>query len=310
LVVPSTGDLVGTWGSTAINPDFSAIDGFFGGIQTIGVSNTNVVLTAPAGSITPSGGPTQSQNAVLRFTGTLTGAVQVTLPLPGHMIIENLMTGNFVLSFRDFGSGQIIWMLQGGLRHIYNDGTNVRFVNLPDPGSLWDLVTSSVPSWIAACTVPPWLNCNGATFNGTTYPYLASLLGGTTLPDLRGVTRYTLNQGTSRITSACSGLDGNTLLSIKTSQTYTIQTANLPPYTPTGNINLAQSGTIPIQGESGTTPTATSAHFGATDTLVSQLNLSANPLYAFSGNGQGGTSAPFGVVATGTVAGITLIRAA
>lgn len=31
-----------------------------------------------------------------------------------------------------------------------------------------------------------WLVCNGAAFSGTTYPVLAALLGGTTLPDLRG----------------------------------------------------------------------------------------------------------------------------
>ena len=28
LIVPNTGDLVGTWGSAALNPDFVAVDGF------------------------------------------------------------------------------------------------------------------------------------------------------------------------------------------------------------------------------------------------------------------------------------------
>lgn len=31
-----------------------------------------------------------------------------------------------------------------------------------------------------------WLECNGATFDGNTYPRLKTVLGGTTLPDLRG----------------------------------------------------------------------------------------------------------------------------
>jgi microcystin-dependent protein len=37
-------------------------------------------------------------------------------------------------------------------------------------------------------TVSPtgWLLCNGATFSATTYPLLAALLGGTTLPNLKG----------------------------------------------------------------------------------------------------------------------------
>lgn len=30
-----------------------------------------------------------------------------------------------------------------------------------------------------------WLECNGATFDGNTYPRLKTVLGGTTLPDLR-----------------------------------------------------------------------------------------------------------------------------
>ena len=33
LIVPNTGDLPGTWGSAAINPDLSAIDGMLGGAR-------------------------------------------------------------------------------------------------------------------------------------------------------------------------------------------------------------------------------------------------------------------------------------
>ena len=53
LIIPNTGDLVGTWGSAALNPDFTAIDGMFGGITTVSLTNANVSLSAPAGSITP-----------------------------------------------------------------------------------------------------------------------------------------------------------------------------------------------------------------------------------------------------------------
>ena len=213
LIVPNTGDLVGTWGSAAVNPDFVAIDGFLGGVQTVSAAGASpITLTSPVGyTPTPSPGPTQSQNGVIRFSGALTGNVQITLPLPGFAILENLTTGAFVLSFRAIGAGQVIAIPQGSCRHVYNDGTNVRFVNLPDVGVYWDIAASSVPAWISACTIPPWLNCNGATFSAATYPYLNNFLGGNTLPDYQGRAGYYLNQGTGRLTAGGAGIDGNTL---------------------------------------------------------------------------------------------------
>jgi hypothetical protein len=93
-----------------------------------------------------------------------------------------------------------------------NDGTNVKFANLtPFVGQFVDYAGSGgVPGWISACTVPPFLNCDGSTFSAVTYPLLAAVLGGTTLPDYRGRAPYFLNQGTSRLTSAGAGIDGNT----------------------------------------------------------------------------------------------------
>lgn len=138
-LIPTRGSDSGTWDGP-LNGNSTAIDGLMGGVQTISVTNANLTLTAPAGSVTPTGGPTQAQNAVLRFTGTLTANVQVTLPLPGYMIIENLTTGAFVLSFRAIDSGQAIGIEQGVTQRIYNDGTNVKFVNLQTVGSNLDLV--------------------------------------------------------------------------------------------------------------------------------------------------------------------------
>lgn len=42
-------------------------------------------------------------------------------------------------------------------------------------------------SSIVAISDPAWLLCDGSSFSGTTYPALAAALGGTTLPDARGV---------------------------------------------------------------------------------------------------------------------------
>lgn len=212
LIIPNTGADVGTWGSVALNPDFVAIDGFLGGFQTISVSSSNITLTSPAGfSATPGAGPTQSQNSVIRISGTPTTNIIITLPLPGPMIIENLTTGSFVVLFRAVGAGQLISIDQGSANHIYNDGINVRFVDLPPVGTYLDTFEGRVPLWISNCTVPPYLYCNGSSFSSGTYPILAAKLGSATLPDLRGRARYAFNDGTNRITSGISGLNGDAI---------------------------------------------------------------------------------------------------
>src|SRR6202030_4180422 len=113
---------------------------------------------------TPSAGPTQSQNSALKCTGVVTANVQITLPMPGYMIVHNLTTGNFVLTFSAAGSGQIISTEQGSAQRIYNDGTNVFFTDLPPVGTYLDTCDTAVPAWVTACTVPPYILCNGSTF--------------------------------------------------------------------------------------------------------------------------------------------------
>src|SRR5262249_41286884 len=151
-----------------------------GGVQTISAGASPITLTSPTGTPVPGAGPTQAQNAVLRITGTLTANVQITLPLPGPLIIENLTTGNFVLSFRAIGSGDVIAVDQGEIRTVYNDGTNVRFVNLGGrigDVSIWAGL-SAMPSWVAACTKKPYLLCDGTIYNFSDFPYLGRRLAG------------------------------------------------------------------------------------------------------------------------------------
>ncbi len=249
----------------------------------------------------------------MRLTGTLTGNVIVTLPLPGYIIIDNATVGTNIVQFRAIGSGEVICIDQGDCQHIYNDGTNVRFVNLPPVGTYLDICDGAIAPWITNCTKPPYLVCDGSTFSAVTYPILNIKLGGNTLPDLRGVARYTLNQGTGRLTSGGSGLDGNTRFSIKTSQANTIVTGNLPPYTPSGTVSItvtpgANSAPLSVfagggsNGFTGTGANASGPLFGAPGITLSGSLTGGTP--------QGGTSNPFGVVGPGTISGITLIRAA
>lgn len=301
---------MGTW-DTPVNGDFNALDGFFGGVQTISLSNTNVLLTSPSGfTPTPSGGPTQSQNGVIRFTGALTGNVVVTLPLPGFNIFENLTIGSSQLQLKAIGSGQVIAIPQGGAMHVYNDGTNVRFVNLPPVGTYLDLAVSGVPGWIASCTIPPYLNCDGSTFSAATYPYLAALLGGTTLPDSRGRARYALGQGTGRITGGGNSIDGTILFAGGGTQSLAL--TNLPSLQlPISGITLTNAspsvfvstiagtpGNVSLQGNSG----------GSNGQITSQ-QIFTNVTVATQGNAALNGSGTV-ISSPGFVGGLTLIRAA
>lgn len=238
LIVPNTGDLVDTWGSAALNPDFVAIDGMLAGVATIGVTNAPVTLTAPAGAITPSPGPVQSQNKVLRFTGTLTGDVRVTLPLPGSYIIENLTFGAFVLSFQGVTATEVIATEQGSRVEVYNDGANVRFVNLGRVGALefWG-GEQAIPAWVTACTVKPYLLADGVVFNWSDYPYLGRKYlakfggNGTTTsatPDLRGRVPLAYDGTGTRITVAGSGIDGQVVGAAGGQQSYLFAQNQLP----------------------------------------------------------------------------------
>lgn len=243
LIVPNTGDLVGTWGSGATNPDYVAIDGLIGGVQIISAGAAPITLTSPASfTPTPGGGPTQSQNRVLRFTGVLTADVVVTLPLPGSYIIENLTTtaGNFILSFRAVVLSETIGAPAGECFEIYNDGANVRFVGLARMGSMemWANLID-VPRWVAFCTVPPYLLCNGTIYNISAFPALGARLGSTfggngsttfAVPDMRGRVPLAFDGTGTRITTAGCGLNGQTIGASLDQQAVTLSTAQIPSH--------------------------------------------------------------------------------
>ena len=222
LNIPNTGDLPGAWGTSAINPNMSALDGQMGGAQTISLTNVNVTLTAGTGTVTPSAGPTQSDNAILKFTGTLTGNVVVTLAYPGFYIINNACTvGSFYVQVRGAGTGNVVAAPPGKPMHIANDGVDAFYVNMPDVTALQHMCVGTTPAWISACSVRPWLLCDGATHTVATYPALAAALsttfggnGVTTfgVPDLTNRAIVSIDTNSSgRLTTANSGINGTTL---------------------------------------------------------------------------------------------------
>ncbi len=221
LIVPNDGDLPGTWGSAAINPDMVAIDGLFGGVTTISLGSSNVTLTSPSGTISATAGPNQSQNAVIKLTGVLSANVQITLPLPGVQRVFNYTTGNFVVTLRAVGSGAIVGIPQGTGTNVFNDGTNVYLMLGGEIGETKFMSgVSAAPSWIASCTTKPWLICDGSIYNISDYPYLGNILlakfGGNGLttfavPDASGRALLQYDFSGTRITSAGSGINGQVI---------------------------------------------------------------------------------------------------
>lgn len=231
-----------------------AIDGLFAGVATIGLASTNVTLTSPAAfTPTPGAGPTQAQNAILRFTGLLTANVTVTLPLPGRYLIENLTTGNFTVQFLGSAGGQRISTAQGSRVPIYNDGTGCYFATGDNPGDMLLMAgLSAVPSWVSFCTTAPWLLCDGSIKNFSDFPFLGPRLGstfggnGTTtfgVPDLRGRVPIAYDGTGARITVAGCGINGQILGASLDQQTVTLAANQIPTIS---SINGAQNITLSV----------------------------------------------------------------
>jgi microcystin-dependent protein len=201
LIVPNTGDLVGSWGTAALNANFTVIDGKFGGSLNISLSGaTTVVLTGPAGAITPGAGPTQQQNLFLNFSGAQTGNALFFMSLPGVYVVNNKCTGTAAyLQFAPAtGTGNYIGVAQGKQTWISFDGVDVNFVNPPDPGTAYDLHGAiSVPLWMQACKVRPYLQKDGTVYNVSDYPALAQVLGSTFGGN--GVTTFAVPDELSRV---------------------------------------------------------------------------------------------------------------
>jgi hypothetical protein len=259
------------------------VDACLGQIATIGLNNSNVILSAA-----------QFQCASLVFNSTLTGSVTITFPstFTGFYSIENACSGSSAFTvtlLTTVAGGQAIICPPIVDFDIRNDGANIKFIGLERIGTYWDYAGSSVPAWVSGCTVPPYLNCDGTSFSSATYPALANILGGNTLPDARGRSRFALNQGTGRITSGSStgGVDGNTLLASGGSQTTTLSSQNVPPVpiTDPGHVHGSTAGFFFVSPGGSQLSLGGAASFGTTaNTASATTGISAgnNNQYNFS----------------------------
>lgn len=109
----TTGSNAGTWGDVLNDEALDYIDLNLGGITARALTNVNVTLSAA-----------ESRTAILRLTGTLTGAVQITTECIGFVFVENLCTGNFAVTIRNNISATTVQVLKGTRQLVISDATN------------------------------------------------------------------------------------------------------------------------------------------------------------------------------------------
>lgn len=224
LIVPNTGDLVSSWGTSAMNPNFAAIDGMFGGVVSFSLSGATTILLTGSIAASPGSAPTQQQNAMIRLSGSQSGNAVFQFTLPGFYIIDHQATVNsfFVQCTASSGGGTVIGVPPGRKSQVFFDGTNFDFVDRADVGTAYDLHgVTALPAWMTACTMLPYLIKDGTIYSTSAYPQLAALLGSTFggngsstfgVPDERARARIGYDGGsTGRLTTAVSGVNGGTM---------------------------------------------------------------------------------------------------
>lgn len=291
---------VGTW-DTPTNANWGIVDNSLGGVATVALTNSNVTLSA-----------NQYQCVFLNFTGSLSASVTITLPAVGSFYTVQNLTSNtsafFLTMTTTVSGGQAIGIPPGEPVDILTDGTNVKFNNLGRVGTYWDYAGSSVPQWLSGCTVPPYLNCDGTSFSSAVYPILATILGTTVLPDSKGRTRFTLNQGSTRITSTAAGtggIDGNTNYAGGGLQN--LSSNNLPSFS---GIAVQATATSTIGGNANILVSAgsfTTAQSGGGVANVPQNVTSTPSLFVTGSASYTGLAANY--LPPGYVGGLTFVRA-
>lgn len=251
LATPTRGSDSGTW-DVPVNNNAIALDGMLGGFTNIALSAaTSFALTTPSGSVSAGAGPNQSQNALIRFSGTLTGNVTVQFTLPGYYVIENLCGGtpNFYVQLApSAGTGNAVGAVPFKKCHVFFDGTSMDYVNMPDPGTAYDLHgATNYPPWMNACTVKPYLIKDGTVYNAASFPGLFATInnqfggnGITTfaVPDERARMRVAFDpNGTGRVTSP---VNAGVMAAAGGSQSLAAVN-QLPQFTPGGSVSVSVS---------------------------------------------------------------------
>ena len=122
LTVQQTGENSGTWGQIT-NTNLLILEQAIGGYDAVGLNaTTGATLTFSNGVLS------NGKNQVLRLTGTITSAVNVTIPdsIEKTYLVENATTGAFTVTFKTTSGTGATWSTTDkGYKIVYSDGTNV-----------------------------------------------------------------------------------------------------------------------------------------------------------------------------------------
>ena len=120
LTVQATGENSGTWGQIT-NTNLLILEQAIGGYQSVAITS-GATLTFSNGAIS------NGKNAVLKLTGTIGGAVNVTIPdsIEKTFVVDNATTGAYTVTFKTTSGTGVTWAAADkGTKMVYSDGTNV-----------------------------------------------------------------------------------------------------------------------------------------------------------------------------------------
>jgi hypothetical protein len=127
-----TGENSGTWGDKT-NTNLQLVEQGFAGYQEVSIAGgaQTTALAVTDGTIS------NGRNAVIKFTGTITGNQIVTIPdtIEKIYVFENGTTGAFTVQVKTVsGTGPTFTAVNKGQKFVYANGTNVIDIELGVPG--------------------------------------------------------------------------------------------------------------------------------------------------------------------------------
>jgi len=126
-----TGENSGTWGDKT-NTNLELIQQGFAGYQEVSIAGgaQTTALAVTDGTLS------NGRNAIIKFTGTITGNQIVTIPdsIEKIYVLENGTTGSFTVQVKTVsGTGVTFSATDKGQKFVYSNGTNIIDIALASP---------------------------------------------------------------------------------------------------------------------------------------------------------------------------------